>query len=371
MGEPSELGYVRATPWRRDPIELASRLRDWALSEISPTAELKVLAAPENGNAADTVLFDLQVDDQIERLVAKMAPLPSAVSVFQDVHIAMQARVMRLIAARTAVPVPTVKGVWLDESFLGVPFLVMTRSPGREPRDDPPYVFGGWVVDMTPEERAEMQRNTVRLLVQIHELTPETTDLSFVPQPAAGADTLDQHLADQRSYYAWVCDELRIPLVERMLDWLTANRPAVPGPTVLNWGDARIGNILWDGPTPAAVLDWDMATLGPGEIDLGWTISQHHFFQSMARSAGVPGLPDFMRRDDVCAAYTELSGRPVEHLDWFEVFAGLRLASISARTRLRHIAYGHATMPEDPDDLVAFRPLLESMLAGTYWDPSE
>ena len=82
----------------------------------------------------------------------------------------------------------------------------------------------------------------------------------------------------------------------------------------------------------------------------------------------MPGLPDFMRRDDMAAAYTEMSGRPVEALEWFEVFAALRFAIVSTRTSLRSITYGQMEMPDDPDDLVMFRPLLEQMLAGTYWD---
>ncbi len=66
--------------------------------------------------------------------------------------------------------------------------------------------------------------------------------------------------------------------------------------------------------------------------------------------------------------YTELAVRPVEALEWFEVFAALRFAIVSVRTSLRGVTYGQSEMPDDIDDLIMFRKLLEQMLAGTYWD---
>ena len=57
----------------------------------------------------------------------------------------------------------------------------------------------------------------------------------------------------------------------------------------------------------------------------------------------------------------------VRDLEWFEVFAALRFAVVSIRTSTRGIAYGTMEKPDDPDDLVMFRGLLEQMLDGTYW----
>lgn len=357
---------ARAKPWRRAPEELAAGLGAWARVALSPAAELGAVVAPANGMSSETVLFDVDVDGRVEPLVARMAPLPSVVPVFEDYDLAMQARLMALLAEHTAVPVPTVRSVVLDDGFLGVPFLVMDRAAGQAPSDNPPYLFGGWVVDLGREGQAVMQRNAIRVLAHVHQLTPAVADLSFL-----GPGALADHLERQRGYYEWARGEVTVPLVERLLAWLAANEPTPTGPPVLTWGDARIGNILWEGSTPVAVLDWEMALVGPPELDLGWMVTQHHFFQSMAPRAGVPGLPDFLRRDDVATTYTELAGRPVEHLEWFEVFAALRLATVSVRSKLRDVAYGLATIPDDPDDLVAFRPILETMLTGAYWEISK
>jgi aminoglycoside phosphotransferase (APT) family kinase protein len=357
-----------STPWRREPAELATELEGWAQKLIDPAAKVVDVVAPDNGMSSESVLFDVDVEGSIDHYVARLAPLPSLVPVFQHYDIALQAKAMRLVGERTDVPVPEVPFVELDESFLQVPFLVMKRSSGSAPTDIPPYVFGGWVADLTDDERLLMQRNAVETLVKLHELTPANADLSFLDRPQHGPDALDQHLGHERGYYEWARDGKTFPLIERTFEWLETNRPTLAGPTVLNWGDARIGNMLWDGPTPTAVLDWEMAAIGPAEVDLAWMIFLHRFFQDMAEKYGMTGLPDFMRREDMAATYTELSGRPVEALEWFEVFAALRFAIVSVRTSLRGVTYGQMEMPDDLDDFVMFRHLVEQMLDGSYWD---
>ena len=82
----------------------------------------------------------------------------------------------------------------------------------------------------------------------------------------------------------------------------------------------------------------------------------------------MPGLPDFMDRGEITATYEEMTGHRCTTLEWFEVYAALRFAIVSIRTSTRGIAYGSMEKPDDPDDLVMFRGLLEQMLAGTYWD---
>jgi hypothetical protein len=62
-----------------------------------------------------------------------------------------------------------------------------------------------------------------------------------------------------------------------------------------------------------------------------------------------------------------MTGRTLGPLEWFEVFAALRFAVVSIRTSTRGIVYGTMEKPDDPDDLVMFRSLLEQMLDGSYW----
>src|SRR5207247_1215085 len=72
-----------------------------------------------------------------------------------------------------------------------------------------------------------------------------------------------RHAGDQGEYYRWAMDGLRVPVLERAFAWLDDHLPSDEGPTVLSWGDARIGNILYRDFAPVGVLDWEMALLGP------------------------------------------------------------------------------------------------------------
>jgi aminoglycoside phosphotransferase (APT) family kinase protein len=355
------------TPWRRDPAELAARLTEWARTTIAPAVRVGDASAPGNGMSSETVLFDLHdADGEITQHVARLAPLPELYPVFPEYDLALQKRCMDMVRADTDVPAPEVTFAEDDSSWLGTPFIVMRRIDGVPPLDVPPYVMGGWVMDAAPEDRARMQRNAVRVLAALHQITPETHDLAFLMHPEHGTDALDQQLGYQRWYYDWAREGSSYPLIERTFAWLDAHRPAGTR-TVFNWGDARIGNMLWRDFTPVGVLDWEMATVGPPEVDLAWMIFLHAFFQDLAQRFEMAGLPDFMVRDEIVDTYAELTGRPVQALEWFEVFAALRFAIVSIRTSVRGIAYGSMEQPADPDDLVMFRGMLERMLAGDYW----
>jgi aminoglycoside phosphotransferase (APT) family kinase protein len=355
------------TPWRRDPAELASRLTQWAQANIGPRVTAANAEAPGNGMSSETVLFELRLHSRDpERYVARLAPLPELYPVFPEYDLELQRRCMELVRTQTGVPAPEVPYAESDPRWLGSPFIVMKHIDGVPPLDIPPYVFGGWVVDATPEQRARMQRHAVEVLAELHTVTPATHDLEFLARPEHGDTALDQQLGYQHWYYDWARNGVRHPLIERTFEWLDARRPA-PSTPVLNWGDSRIGNVLWRDFEPVAVLDWEMATVGPPEVDLAWMIFLHAFFQDLAERFEMPGLPDFMQRAEMAAAYEAVTGHTVTDLEWFEVFAALRFAIVSIRTSTRGIAYGAMEQPEQPDDLVMFRTLLERMLAGTYW----
>jgi aminoglycoside phosphotransferase (APT) family kinase protein len=356
------------TPWRRDPGELTEQLGAWAREVVAPDAVVAEVTTPEgNGMSSETVLFELRRGGDTVRHVARLAPLPSLFPVFPEYDLDLQARCMRLVRAATDVPVPEVPWYEPDPQWLGSPFLVMSRVDGRVPPDVPPYVFGGWVADLTPAQREQLEANTISVLARLHRVTPTTHDLAFLARPEHGPSALDQQLGYQRWYYEWAREGERYPLIERTFDWLDAHRPE-EGPTVLNWGDSRLGNMLFDGLEPVAVLDWEMATLGPKEIDLAWAVFLHRFFDDLAERFEMPAMKDLMVRDRVIATYERLSGEPVRDLEWFEVFAALRFAIVSVRTTARGVAYGQAEPPADPDDVIMFRGLQEQMLAGTYWD---
>ncbi len=355
------------TPWRRELDELGTALGAWAVAKIGPDAVVTDVASPGNGMSSETVLFAVgRESGASDRYAARLAPLPELYPVFPQYDLELQRKCMDLVRANTDVPAPEVLWFESDLNWLGTPFLVMRRIDGEAPPDIPPYVFGGWMMDATPEQRERLQNSSVSVIARLHEITPDTHDLAFLAQPAHGKSPLDQQLGYQRWYYEWARDGVSYPLIERTFQWLDDNRPA-EGRTVLNWGDARIGNMLYRDFEPVAVLDWEMATVGPAEIDIAWMVFLHRFFNDLAEKFEMPGIPDFMDREDVARAYERMTGRIVGPLEWFEVFAALRFAVVSIRTSTRGIAYGTMEQPDDPDDLVMFRTLVEKMLDGSYW----
>jgi len=128
---------------------------------------------------------------------------------------------------------------------------------------------------------------------------------------------------------------------------------------VLNWGDARVGNTIFsDDLTAAVVLDWEMVTLGRREPDLGWWLFMRHRTEGI----GLPlpdGVPDHA---ETIARYEQITGHRVQDIDYYEVFAGTRLAIIMVRAA--HVMIGAGMVPQDspvalsnPASLLVAKPL--------------
>ncbi|MGY1944615.1 phosphotransferase family protein [Nocardia asiatica] len=373
--DPDPAQRQQLTVSERDLDVLAGDLARWLGTKVSADElpRISELSRPQSGGMSSTsILFDAEWSAAGRRehgsFVARMAPEARSFPVFETYDLATQYQVMAGVAAASDVPLPGLCWLETDEKPLGTPFFVMRRIDGRVPTDNPPYVFVGWLFDASPAERLRLTHNTVEVIAKIHGI-PEPAAL--FPMLSGPGESLRRHVAAQRSWYRWglADDGFRIPLIERSFAWLDEHWPTDPGPDVLSWGDARPGNIIFREFDPAAVLDWEMAALGPRELDLGWVIFIHRFFQDLATRFGQPGLPDFLRRADVVAKYEELTGHAVRDLDFYLVYAALRHAIVMARVKRRMIHFGEDTDTPDRDDYVMHRASLEALLDGTYeWD---
>ena len=114
-------------------------------------------------------------------------------------------------------------------------------------------------------------------------------------------------------------------MIERTFAALDTTRPAAR-PTVLNWGDSRIGNMMFRDFAPVAVLDWEMAALGPAEIDVGWMIFLNRFFEDLTHKYSLPCLEGFLQREQVKQIYAEESGRELQELEGRDARRSLRIA---------------------------------------------
>lgn len=357
---------LEMTVHERDLDALAAPLARWLSSTTGhPVEEISDLHAPQGaGMSSVTLLFTADS----RPLVARMPPEATSFPVFPSYDVPQQLEVMRLVAEHSDVPVPSIVGVDTSGDVLGEPFGVMEAVEGRTPSDNPPYVFGGWLMDASVEDRRALQDATVGVLARLHAI-PDAARVFTTLAPEA--EPLRAHVDALRAYYEWTrsTDGLHIPVIEQAFDWLESHWPADPGPGVLSWGDARPGNIIYDGFTPAAVLDWEMAAIAPRELDLAWVVFLHRFFQDLATVFELPGIPDFCRRGDVVATYEELTGHTVRYFDWHLMYAGLRHAVVMSQVKRRMIHFGEEQRPEDPDDYVMHSAALCQMLEGTYsWD---
>lgn len=353
----------------RDRGAVEHALGEWLRAQVGDDAAITGLAVPSgSGMSSETLLIDARWADGDHQLVARLAPAEADTPVFETYDLELQFELLRLVGDHSTVPVP--RPLWLetDPAAIGSPFFVMERKQGRVPADIPPYVFEGWLLDATPQQQRTLQDASVGVIAALHEIDVADHDVAFLEVDAPGDSPLERHVNSQRHFYEWVRGDRAHPIVEDAFAWLDDNWPD-EGPTVIGWGDARIGNIMYeaDGFEPVAVFDWEMAAIAPQELDLGWMMFMHTFFQEIAQALELPGMPDFMRRDDVVATYEAASGRPVRNLEWFEAYAALRHGIIMTRVVERSVHFGEAEWPDDIDDVIPHKHVLEQMLAGTWW----
>jgi aminoglycoside phosphotransferase (APT) family kinase protein len=204
------------------------------------------------------------------------------------------------------------------------------------PPDNPPYHVTGWVTELSPEERAALWWGGIECIARVHRLDWRAAGFGFLDRPERGATALDQQLAYYADYLRWAAEGREQPTIEAAQAWLVRHKPTGE-PTVLSWGDARIGNVLFDGTKPVAVLDWEMVGIGSPEMDLAWQVflDKHH-----SVGIGQPRLPGFPGYAATVERYEALTGFGVRHLHYYEVFAGFRFAVIMLRIAQQLLNYG-------------------------------
>lgn len=371
--EPAVDNVDRLQRSSRDMSNVPSALSQW-LSTLLPdtTPDITVESGVDsNGMSSETILLHgrwLQGGSPVEqKWVARVAPTEADIPVFEHYRLDHQHEVIRLVGELTDVAVPPVR--WLESTgeVLGRPFFLMDRVDGVVPPDVMPYTFGdNWLFDASPEEQRRLQDRTVEVLAKLHSIPNAAQVFGFLQDvDPPGESALHRHFGWLKSWYEFSVPDIgRSPLVERALAWLEDRFPddVAAAEPVLVWGDARIGNVIYQDFTPVAVLDWEMATVGPREFDLAWISFAHMVFQELTKLAGMPGMPDFLTESDVRATYRELTGVEIGNLDWFYVYSAVVWCCVFMRTGARRVHFGEVEKPADVETLFYHASLLKRLI---------
>jgi len=155
-----------------------------------------------------------------------------------------------------------------------------------------------------------------------------------------------------------------IPGVDKVARWLEANRPTTWRPGIMH-GDYHLANLMYavDGPGIAAIVDWEMCTIGDPLVDLGWLLATWPGHDGgstspatalagplagpLGEAGGLPGP------DELVSAYAELeeatAGRDLDAITWYAVLACFKLGIVLEGTNARAHA-GKA--PKETGDLL-------------------
>ncbi len=310
----------------KQPEEIEARLLAW-LREQLPDSEVSIdsLNVPSaSGMSNLTVLFDATWDGETHELVARVAP--DGPAVFMQYDLGKEFRVMRALAEHTSVPVPKTRWVEEDPAALGAAFIVMDRAHGRVPEDDPPFTTQGWVLELSDDQRRTLFENSLQVLADVHRADWKALGLDFLDP---GENWFDAELELWTRVFDWAREDDANPTIEAGLEWLVEHRPEDDRPPILNWGDARPGNMMFDDDLAVtAVLDWEMVGIGQPDVEVAWWLFmlRHH-----TEGLGVPVPSGIPSRDELIATYERLSGNAVPHVDYYEVWAAVRLAILMHR----------------------------------------
>lgn len=329
-----------------DIDEITARLQTW-LQVRTGDAEAFVdeLSIPKaSGFSNETVMFRATWIDgdgvHGRELVARVQPAVGGIFPHYDV-----VKEARIIAALETTPVPVPEILWIedDTTVFGSPFCVMGRLEGRLPLDDPPFTASGWVLDLAPKDRAKVLDESIRTLAALHAVDVSTLDIPGLDSRRAGETFIDGELRWCDEYYAWIGGTGSNPVIDEAFAYVRDRKPAEDGYVALNWGDARLPNLVFDDALACVgMLDWETASLANPGVDLGWFV-----FGNLHHTVGLdlPHPDGFPSPEETIARYEELSGRKLENLEFYIAFAGLKIALTIAR--VGQLMKEHGLVPPD------------------------
>ena len=226
-----------------------------------------------------------------------------------------------------------------DLDVIGSAFYAMERRRGIVVRgDEPPSIKDN------PSMRHRVGTAVVDTLASLHRIEIEKAGLAHLGKPSGFVGRQVRGWTERWERFK----TSELPEMESVASWLRERLPPDPERPGVVHGDFKLDNLLLDANSPdrlVAVLDWELSALGEPLVDLGmllayWVPSappEHR--DALSPVTDRPGWPN---RDELIDRYAEQSGRSLETLPYFEVFAFFKIAAVVQQIYYRYV-HGHAT----------------------------
>jgi aminoglycoside phosphotransferase (APT) family kinase protein len=265
-------------------------------------------------------------------------------------------REWRIIEALNGTDVPHTEAVAVctDTSVLGRTFYLMGFVDGWSPMG---LEGGRWPApfDTDTEARRGLSFQLVEGIALLSKVDWQAKGLQDLGRP----EGFHERQVDRWTAFLERIKGRELPGFDEAAAWLRAHRPIdfIPG---LMHGDYQFANVMYCHGAPArlaAIVDWEMGTVGDPKLDLGWTV-QGWPEDTSSPSAGSLGYVDYRgmpSREEVVDHYAKVSGRQVDDLDYYLVLAKWKLAVV--------LEQGFQRAAADPK-LQAFGPIVLDLMKG-------
>ena len=240
--------------------------------------------------------------------------------------------------ANTGVPHPHLVAACEDENILGAVFYVMTAVDGVNITADLQEAH------RDPAAQQEMGLAMMDALAALGRVDYQAFGLGNFGRPEGYLDRQVERWSKQIASYnqldGWPGANA-LPHLDHLQRWLHDNRPAQSPPGILH-GDFHIANLMFarHSPQVAAIIDWELATIGDPLVDLGWVLA------TWPGDDGEPMAPIFSVRpwlgfptgEQLVERYRQGSDRDLSAINWYAALAGYKLGAILEGTYARACA---------------------------------
>jgi len=263
-------------------------------------------------------------------------------------------REWRIIEALDGTDVPHTQAIAMspDASVLGRAFYLMGFVDGWSPMgvDDWPSPF-----DDDLQERQGLAYQLAEGIALLSKADWRSKGLHDLGRP----DGFHERQVERWTGFFERCKGRELPGLDVASAWLAAHRPIDYFPGIMH-GDYQFANVMYRHGSPArlaAIVDWEMGTVGDPKLDLAWmvqgwpedTTAKPGSASSYVDMTGMPS------RSQIVAHYAEVSGRQVDDLDYYLILAKWKLAIVLEQGFQR---------ADDDEKLLAFGPVVLDLMKG-------